>query len=193
MEDQSTTNGFMAKVAAGRGAGRDSDADEDSSSSVNPNNGSSSNNSNGQIQQELPFLVTHWLANYGRRGGNNDGRNNNLDDSNTSMTTSNSHAGDDTSTNSLQQQREREEALSTIRRATSELASAFSVLGAYGSTMQVRWWGSTVRKLEFIVAADAFVLTKISASTNHSSSGLDLIFVSLYSYRVLALSSRCFT
>mmetsp|Transcript_45051 Transcript_45051/g.109545 ORF Transcript_45051/g.109545 Transcript_45051/m.109545 type:complete len:2276 (-) Transcript_45051:82-6909(-) len=128
MEDNFTTNGLAAKVVAG--ADRGSSTDEDSSKSpVNPNN--SNSNTAGQLQQELPFLVTHWLANYGR-GSNN--VNINIDKSN--MPTSNSNAAGDT-TNSLQRQRQREdEALSTIRRATSELASAFSVLGAYGATIQ---------------------------------------------------------
>ena len=155
---------------AGRGTDRDASADEDSSgSTVDPNNGGSSNsssngnnNTTSHLQQELPFLVTHWLANYGRHGSNNDdSRNNNLDESNTIIPTSNSsRAGDDTSTNNSlqqqqQQQREREEALSTIRRATSELASAFSILGAYGSTMQVRWWGKRERE-SLLFVADAF-------------------------------------
>ena len=55
---------------------------------------------------EVPFLVTHWLANY------NGGGNNNLTP-------------------------EHKEALEKIRKATSEIAAAFSTLGAYGQSMPV--------------------------------------------------------
>ena len=153
MEDQCTTSGLEAKDAAGDDRG--SSADEDASSTVNNPNSSRTNNNAGQLQQELPFLVTHWLANYGRSGSSNS--NGSSTNESNIMTTSNScDAGDTTTTNSLHemQQREREEALSTIRRATSELASAFSVLGAYGSTIQVRRRESG-EKESFLVTADA--------------------------------------
>ena len=65
-------------------------------------------------QQELPFLVTHWLENYGR---------NTVD---FTMNTSSDCPND-----------ERQEAVARIRRATSEIASAFATLGAYGTTFQV--------------------------------------------------------
>lgn len=62
-------------------------------------------------QQELPFLVTHWLENYGT----------DADDS-TSF-----KCPDD----------ERQQAVARIRLATAEIASAFASLGAYGMSFQV--------------------------------------------------------
>jgi hypothetical protein len=56
---------------------------------------------------ELPFLVTHWLANY--EAANPDG----------------------------DRDRGREDAIQRIRSAASEIASALSVLGAYGTTNMV--------------------------------------------------------
>jgi hypothetical protein len=69
---------------------------------------------NNNLQQELPFLVTHWLANYGTNSA-------------------------DTTTNNPPacSQDERQEAMARIRRATSEIASAFATLGAYGTTFRV--------------------------------------------------------
>ena len=55
---------------------------------------------------EVPFLVTHWLANY--NGGN--------------------------TTNLSPQQKE---AIEKIRKATSQIASAFTSLGAFGQSMPV--------------------------------------------------------
>ena len=57
--------------------------------------------------EEMPFLVTHWLANYG--------------------------AASTVGTRNMEQQ----EALDRIRKATSEIASAFESLGAYGTAIQV--------------------------------------------------------
>jgi hypothetical protein len=68
-----------------------------------------------QIQQELPFLVTHWLANYGN--------NNNIVGA--------------TGTTASALERDRQEAIARIRRATTEIASAFRTLGAYGTTFRV--------------------------------------------------------
>lgn len=56
---------------------------------------------------ELPFLVTHWLANYRE-----------LEDQG---------AGD----------RKRDEAMERLRNAASEIAAAFSSLGAYGTSIEV--------------------------------------------------------
>ena len=61
------------------------------------------------LTSELPFLVTHWLANY-------------------KATTCNSE--DD---------RRRDDAIQRIHCAASEIASAFSVLGAYGTTYMVSY------------------------------------------------------
>ena len=58
--------------------------------------------------EEMPFLVTHWLANYGA-------------------------ASTVVGTKNVEQQ----EALDRIRKATSEIASAFESLGAYGTAIQV--------------------------------------------------------
>jgi len=72
-------------------------------------NGNDNNNNHG-----LPFLVTHWLANYRGRdaigGGNYDGR------------------GTGTGRN------DDEAAVRRVRRAAAELASAFSALGEFGVT-----------------------------------------------------------
>ena len=62
-----------------------------------------------RISQELPFLVTHWLANYRSSNGNS---------------------------NEETQHRERE-AMAKIRRATSEIASALASIGAYGTSFRV--------------------------------------------------------
>ena len=69
-----------------------------------------------RINQELPFLVTHWLANY-RSSSSND--NNNISNEETQH-----------------QERERE-AMAKIRRATSDIASALASIGAYGTTFRV--------------------------------------------------------
>eukprot|EP00531_Pseudo-nitzschia_arenysensis_P009052 CAMPEP_0116157440 /NCGR_PEP_ID=MMETSP0329-20121206/23345_1 /TAXON_ID=697910 /ORGANISM="Pseudo-nitzschia arenysensis, Strain B593" /LENGTH=2316 /DNA_ID=CAMNT_0003654547 /DNA_START=150 /DNA_END=7100 /DNA_ORIENTATION=- len=61
-----------------------------------------------QIREEIPFLVTHWLANYGNTNTNN---NDPIDE----------------------QQRF---AMAKIKSAASELASAFTTLGAYGTTLR---------------------------------------------------------
>ena len=75
-----------------------------------------SDNVSNHVQQEIPFLVTHWLANYGTvQNDNNNGNNNNKSSS----------------------EQERQEALVRIRRATSEIASAFATIGAYGTTYRV--------------------------------------------------------
>jgi hypothetical protein len=64
------------------------------------------------VAQETPFLVTHWLSEYEMRyspqGTNEEGF------------------------------EARQDALKRIRRAASELASAFSAIGAYGTTSKVR-------------------------------------------------------
>ena len=62
-----------------------------------------------EVQQEIPFLVTHWLANY----------------------TNNSIIS-----NVACQDRE-QMAIAKIRRATSDIASAFATLGAYGTSLRV--------------------------------------------------------
>ena len=60
-----------------------------------------------QISQEIPFLVTHWLANYEKSKSN--------------------ASGDE----------EEKAAMAKIRHAASEIASAFATLGAYGTTLRV--------------------------------------------------------
>jgi hypothetical protein len=71
-----------------------------------------------RIPHELPFLVTHWLANY---------------DGTTTPATSTS------AITAAPSEAERQEAMTRIRRATSEIASAFATLGAFGTTMRVRF------------------------------------------------------
>lgn len=60
-----------------------------------------------QISQEIPFLVTHWLANYEK--------------------SKSTGSGDE----------KEKAAMARIRNATSEIASAFATLGAYGTTLRV--------------------------------------------------------
>ena len=62
---------------------------------------------------ELPFLVTHWLHNFNPNENGQEGN------------------------SSKENSREKQLALERIRKATSELASAFTSLGAYGSSAGV--------------------------------------------------------
>ncbi|CAJ1969682.1 unnamed protein product [Cylindrotheca closterium] len=71
---------------------------------------------------EVPFLVTHWLANY-----NNNNNNNNI--SNGSSTANLSP--------------EQKEAIVKIRKATAQIASAFTSLGAFGQSMPPPSLGSS--------------------------------------------------
>jgi hypothetical protein len=75
------------------------------------------NDISNRVQQEIPFLVTHWLANYGTVHNHNNNNNNNYKNASS--------------------EQERQESLARIRRATSEIASAFATLGAYGTTYRV--------------------------------------------------------
>lgn len=84
-------------------------------------NGDSNSNNGGNIPKELPFLVTHWLANYGSSS--------NLDGS-AATTTINPAAA-------TASEEDRQQAVARIRKATSEIASAFATLGAYGTSMRV--------------------------------------------------------
>ena len=68
-------------------------------------------NLTGGTVEGLPFLVTHWLANF------EGGETNNLDDSNNNE--------------------ERRRAVERINNASAEIAAAFSSLGAYGITRPV--------------------------------------------------------
>jgi hypothetical protein len=76
------------------------------------------------VRNELPFLVTHWLANYGTA-------------SQSRGTTGATAAPGFTDAASPRDPQQRE-AIERIRRATAEIASAFSSLGAYGSTFTFR-------------------------------------------------------
>ena len=64
--------------------------------------------STGAASSELPFLVTHWLANYRLLEGQETG------------------------------DRKRDEAIECLRNAASEIAKAFSSLGVYGTSSEVR-------------------------------------------------------
>jgi hypothetical protein len=78
-------------------------------------NDSDSNNSN-RDPTELPFLVTHWLSTlYQPQGGKK-------------------NAADAAATAADVEQTE---AMDKIRRAAADLASAFSTLGAFGTTSRV--------------------------------------------------------
>ena len=77
----------------------------------------SSSDGTQQIREEIPFLVTHWLANYGSNSSNNN---------------------DNSNSSSSKEAQDREQmAIAKIRRATSEIASALNTLGAYGTTLRV--------------------------------------------------------
>ena len=96
---------------------------------------------NNQISQDLPFLVTHWLANYNKNNngnGNNNGNNNEettMTASTTTTTTTNTAAVDDDLQQTMQR---RAKAMAKIRKATADIASAFASLGAFGTTTRVR-------------------------------------------------------
>ena len=97
---------------------------------------------NNQISQDLPFLVTHWLANYNKNNngnGNNNGNNNEetttMTTASTTTTTTNNTAVDDDLQTTIQH---RAEAMAKIRKATADIASAFASLGAFGTTTRVR-------------------------------------------------------
>jgi hypothetical protein len=64
---------------------------------------------------ELPFIVTHWLQNYNPDANR-----------------------DERSFSAVPEDAVKKAALERIRKATSELASAFTALGAYGSFTVVR-------------------------------------------------------
>jgi hypothetical protein len=85
---------------------------------------------NNQISQDLPFLVTHWLANYNKNNGNG----NNEETATTASTTTTTN----TAVDELQTMQRRAEAMAKIRKATSDIASAFASLGAFGATTRVR-------------------------------------------------------
>lgn len=75
-------------------------------------------------KSDLPFLVTHWLSAYGNGNAySSSGHDRSL-------------AHQDRSGN-LERQRIQDDALERIRKATSELASAFSDLGVFGYTFAV--------------------------------------------------------
>jgi hypothetical protein len=59
---------------------------------------------------EIPFLVTHWLANYETK----------------------------------EKKEEHQDAIQRIRKATSDIASAFASLGAYGTAFQVSTSASVI-------------------------------------------------
>ena len=69
---------------------------------------------------ELAFLVTHWLRNFNQTNGSNAASQNNATAATTTI--------DD---------RSKREALERIQRATSDLASAFSALGTFGTATAV--------------------------------------------------------
>jgi hypothetical protein len=91
-------------------------------------NDSDSNGSN-RDPTELPFLVTHWLSTlYNPQGGKK-----NAADT----------AAADTSV-------EQKEAMDKIRRATADLASAFSTLGAFGTASRVSFMCIVYRCVHYI-------------------------------------------
>jgi len=89
-------------------------------------------------ENEMAFLVTHWLRNF---TANNDNNNNNNNYNSaaaaasvgiTSNETIISSSGGATATD--EQIKAKRKALEQIQRAATDLASAFSTLGAFGTT-----------------------------------------------------------
>ena len=72
--------------------------------------GTDASREGGAVNRELPFLVTHWLANFS--GANGPG----------------AKCVTDT---------EKQDAMNRLRRAAADVASAFSALGAYGMATDV--------------------------------------------------------
>jgi hypothetical protein len=62
------------------------------------------------VSSEIPFLVTQWIANYSNSNGE-----------------------------TQEEKEEKDAALRRIRNAASELAAAFSTLGAYGPAIRVSY------------------------------------------------------
>jgi hypothetical protein len=80
-----------------------------------------------QIREEIPFLVTHWLANFGKGGGTT---------TNNSSSSSSSNKNNNNNNNTSNEEAE-QIAIAKIRRAASDIADAFTTLGAYGTTLRV--------------------------------------------------------
>ena len=83
------------------------------------------------LREEIPFLVTHWLSNFGRTHG----------------------AGSE-------EAQAQKEAIATIRRAASEIASAFSTLGAYGTTLRVS-------QLKYCIALQCLLCISVPRIDSH--------------------------
>jgi len=87
------------------------------------------------VSSELPFLVTHWLSNYGSCGAaearvqSDGGQSGDGEDGTSCLTVTERHSTTERSA----------DAVARIRRAASELANAFQDLGAYGTTNSVSW------------------------------------------------------
>jgi hypothetical protein len=78
----------------------------------------SDSNSSNREPTELPFLVTHWLSTlYQPQGAKKNAANAEATAADTNV--------------------EQKEAMDKIRRAAADLASAFSTLGAFGTTSRV--------------------------------------------------------
>lgn len=104
----------------------DANADVDVDVDINRDVGSDSSPLS-LASQELPFLVTHWLSRYGCNSNNSSNNSNSNSD----------HDG--TIHNGLNEgdEEKKAEAIRKIRRATSELASAFADLGEFGYRLAV--------------------------------------------------------
>jgi hypothetical protein len=75
------------------------------SAPTNDASGGPSDSNEAAAQPDLPFLVTHWLANYGGTRQVTDPQT--------------------------------QEAMDIIRKATSEIASAFASMGSFGTSIRV--------------------------------------------------------
>lgn len=102
-----------------------------------------------QISKDLPFLVTHWLANYRSSSDN--------------ATESSSETT---------QTMEYRKAMAKIRQATSDLASAFTTLGAFGTSSRVsetRFIRLLYHTCVYSFPSNNFVLYFLFCSTNLNS------------------------
>jgi hypothetical protein len=120
----------ISTAAAGSGSGSGNNGGGDGDAMIEGNN---------QINQDLPFLVTHWLANYNKNTNTNgNGNNNEETTSTTTTTTTTTTTNTNTAVDDVQTMQHRAEAMAKIRKATSDIASAFASLGAFGTTSRVR-------------------------------------------------------
>lgn len=145
MEDSSSDGGESATAGGGPTASSGDRVPAPSSSAAGTGGSGSGSNT---LNQELPFLVAHYLANFqaaaaaaGAAGGNGHGGGNAQPSSAAGW---DGTGGDDggsvpvaTGAGSGPTPQERGEAMQRLRRAAGDIASAFATLGIFGSATSV--------------------------------------------------------